>query len=80
MWAKLVVSVEVNFGGVSADETGGLSLIKHGRSDHTRRATIRGAIVGGIDAAFVLKVSLTLIVRKSICTDVDALKCVRAVR
>jgi hypothetical protein len=70
----LPLVVELSVEGVSAAELGSLSLVKSDRPDRIRRATVRGAIAGGIDDPFMLKVPLTPIVCKSHCTDVGALK------
>ena len=65
-----MVSVEVKVGVGGADETGGLSPIKHDRSARIRRATVSKATAGRIEVSFMLKVPSTLIVCKSHGTDV----------
>jgi hypothetical protein len=57
--------VELSLKGVGAAELGSFSLIKSDRTDRTRRATARGAIAGGIDDPFMLKVPSTPIVCES---------------
>ena len=70
----LPLVVELSLAGVGAAKLGSFSLVKSERTDRTGRATVRGAIAGGIDDPFMLKVPSTPIVCKSHCTDVGALK------
>ncbi len=61
----LPLVVELSLEGVGADDVGSFSLIESDRIDRTPRATSGGAMVGGIEDPFMLKVPSTLIVCKS---------------